>query len=167
MLAIPRNQATNAGIGLVQSIKEYDQNVQRIPRTESTPGKTNMLLATKDEVGMHLDEEENDFMLDNAYGDKTLEDLNATVIMMACIQPTDDKSDAKPTYDDEFISEKLETIIHTFADDQIDSDIIFDDPFVDNNSGQAEYEINAHDQSLHDFETLINNVQVEAKNNAK
>nr|GFD22987.1 hypothetical protein [Tanacetum cinerariifolium] len=72
--------------------------------------------------------------------------------MMARIQPTDDKSGAKPTYDVEFISEvnasqvdmingllsksdleqrhheKLETIIHTSNDNQIDFDIIFDDP---------------------------------------
>ncbi|GKE95680.1 integrase, catalytic region, zinc finger, CCHC-type containing protein, partial [Tanacetum coccineum] len=119
---------------LVQSIEEYDQNVQRIPKTESTLGKTNvqcynynrkghyarkcpkpivhdakyfreqMLLAIKDEDVVHLDKEENDFMLDNAYGDNTLEELNATVIMMVHIQTTDDKSDAKPTYD-EFISE--------------------------------------------------------------
>ncbi|GJZ93519.1 retrovirus-related pol polyprotein from transposon TNT 1-94 [Tanacetum coccineum] len=156
-------------------------NVQRILRTESTPGKTNfqcyncngrghyardcpkprvrdakyfreqMLLATKDEAGVHLDEEENDFMLVNAYADDTLEELNASVIIMARIQPTDDKSDAELTYDAKLISEvnasqidmingllsksdhehrhdeKLETIIYTSADDQIDSDIIFDD----------------------------------------
>ncbi|GJY45946.1 integrase, catalytic region, zinc finger, CCHC-type containing protein [Tanacetum coccineum] len=163
------NQATNAHNGLVQSIDEYEQNVQRVPRTNSTSGKINvqcynykgkgyyarecpkprvrdakyfreqMLLATKDEVRVHLDVEENNFMLDNAYKDNTLEELNTTVIMMAHIQPTNDKSDAKPTYDAEFISEvndsqidmitgllsksdheqrhheKLETIIHTLA----------------------------------------------------
>ncbi|GKC23779.1 retrovirus-related pol polyprotein from transposon TNT 1-94 [Tanacetum coccineum] len=213
-----RNQATNAGNGLVQSIEEYDQNVQRIPRTQSTLGKTNvqcyncngkghyarecpkprvrdanvfkeqMLLVTKDEAGVHLDEEENDFMLDNAYGDNALEELNAAVIMMARIQPTDDKSDAELAYDAEFINEvnalqfdmingllsksdneqhhheKLKTIIHTSADEQIDSDIIFDDLYVDNNSRQAEHDTNAHDQCLHDFESLIDNVQVEAEN---
>ncbi|GKD68228.1 retrovirus-related pol polyprotein from transposon TNT 1-94, partial [Tanacetum coccineum] len=37
-----RNQATNARNGLVQKIEEYDQNVQRVPRTESTPRKTNI-----------------------------------------------------------------------------------------------------------------------------
>ncbi|GJS68421.1 hypothetical protein Tco_0682986 [Tanacetum coccineum] len=41
-----------------------------------------MLLATKYEDGVHLDEEENDFMPDNAYGDNTLEELYAAVIMM-------------------------------------------------------------------------------------
>ncbi|GJR01054.1 integrase, catalytic region, zinc finger, CCHC-type containing protein [Tanacetum coccineum] len=200
---------------------EYDQNVQRIPKTESTPGKTNvqcynyngkghyarecpkprvhdakyfreqMLLAIKDEAVVHLDKEENDFMLDNAYGDNTLEELNATVIMMVHIQTTNDKSDAKPTYDVEFISgvnatqiemingllsksnqeqrhhEKLETIIHTSVDDQIDSDIIFDDPYVDSNSGQAKHDTNSHDQSFHDFESLINNVQIEAEKQRK
>ncbi|GJY16679.1 retrovirus-related pol polyprotein from transposon TNT 1-94 [Tanacetum coccineum] len=125
-----------------------------------------IILATKDEAGVHLDEEENDFMLDNAYGDNTLEELNAKVIMMARIQPTNDKYYAKPTYD-EFICEKLETIIHTSVDDQIDSDIIFDDLYVDNNSGQAEHDTNAHDQSLHDFESLIINVQVEAEKQCK
>ncbi|GJU68971.1 retrovirus-related pol polyprotein from transposon TNT 1-94 [Tanacetum coccineum] len=134
-----RNQAViqdgRVDIQRKNKIEEYDQNVQRVPRTESTPEKTNvqcyncngrghyardcpkprvrdakyfreqMLLATKDEAGVHLDEEENDFMLDNAYGDNTLEELNAAVIMMACIQPTNDKSDAEPTYDAELISE--------------------------------------------------------------
>ncbi|GJS32688.1 reverse transcriptase domain-containing protein [Tanacetum coccineum] len=37
-----KNQATNAGNGLVESIEEYDQNVQRNPRTESTPRKTSV-----------------------------------------------------------------------------------------------------------------------------
>nr|GEU45912.1 hypothetical protein [Tanacetum cinerariifolium] len=89
-----------------------------------------------------------DCMLDNAYGDNTLEELSATVIMMARVQPVDDKSDAEPKYDVEVISEvnasqinlingllskgvyehknheKLKTVIHTSANDQIDFDII-------------------------------------------
>ncbi|GJY20080.1 hypothetical protein Tco_0392646 [Tanacetum coccineum] len=39
---INRNQATNARNGLVQSINEYEQNIQRVPRTESTPRKINV-----------------------------------------------------------------------------------------------------------------------------
>ncbi|GJT98459.1 hypothetical protein Tco_1093977 [Tanacetum coccineum] len=126
-------------------------------------------------------------MLDHAYGDNTLEEPKAAVIMMACIQPTNDKSDAKLTYNAEFISEvndsqintingllsksdheqchheNLETIIHTFIDDQIDSDIIFYDLYVKNISRLSKHDKNAHDQSLRDFESLIINVQVKAK----
>ncbi|GJW25900.1 putative ribonuclease H-like domain-containing protein [Tanacetum coccineum] len=112
-----RNQAVievgRVDIQSKNSIDEYDQNIQRNLRTELTSRKTNvqcyncnekghyvrecpkprfrdakysreqMLLATKDEVGVHLDEEEDDFMLNN--------------------------SDAKPTYDAEFISEFWQT----------------------------------------------------------
>ncbi|GKD43490.1 hypothetical protein Tco_1268135 [Tanacetum coccineum] len=142
-----------------------------------------MLLATKDEAGMHLNEQENDFMLDNAYGDNMLEELNAAVILMARIQPTDEKSNAEPTYDAEVISEvnalqidpikrllskgvhehksheKLKTVIHTSVDEQIDSDIIFDDPYVEDNSGQDKHDSNAYDRPYADIESLINNVQ--------
>ncbi|GKE06022.1 retrovirus-related pol polyprotein from transposon TNT 1-94 [Tanacetum coccineum] len=122
------NQATNARNGFVQKTDENEEIVQRILRTTSTRGKINvqcyncngkghyardcpkprvrdakyfreqMMLVAKDEVGVNLDTEENNFMLINAYGDNQLEELNALVIMMACIQPTDNKSDAKPTY---------------------------------------------------------------------
>ncbi|GJY91877.1 hypothetical protein Tco_0507659 [Tanacetum coccineum] len=118
-----------------------------------------MLLAAKDEAGVNMDIKENDFMLMNAYGDDQLEELNASVIMMAHIQPTYNKSDAELTYDAEVISEvnasqidlingllskgdhehrnheKSKTIKHTSVDDQIDSHIIFDDPYVEDNSG--------------------------------
>nr|GEV75934.1 hypothetical protein [Tanacetum cinerariifolium] len=50
-----------------------------------------MMLATKDEAGVDLDIEENNFMLMNAYGDDQLEELNASMIMMTRIQPTDNK----------------------------------------------------------------------------
>ncbi|GKB62644.1 retrovirus-related pol polyprotein from transposon TNT 1-94, partial [Tanacetum coccineum] len=150
-----------------------------------------MLLAAKDEAGVNLDAKENDFMLMNAYGDDQLEELNASVIMMACIQPTDDTSDAEPSYDVELISqvnysqinmingllsksghehknhEKLKTVINTSVDDQIDFNIIFDDPYMDNNSRQAEHDPNAHDQLYADIESLIYNVQAKAENQRK
>ncbi|GKD57595.1 hypothetical protein Tco_1290982 [Tanacetum coccineum] len=204
-----------------KNIEEDNQNVQSVPRTESTPRKTNVqchicngkchyarefpkprvrdakyireqiLLAAKDKAGVNLDAKENDFMLMNAYGDDLLEELNAPVIMMARIQPTDEKYDAEPTYDAKLISEvnasqinmingllsksdhehknheKLKTVIHTSADDQIDSNIIFDDPYVDNNNGQAKHDTTAHDQPYADIESLIYIVQVEAKNQRK
>ncbi|GJU48418.1 integrase, catalytic region, zinc finger, CCHC-type containing protein [Tanacetum coccineum] len=139
-----------------------------------------MLLAMKDEVGGNLNEEENDFMLDNHYGDDSLEELNAVVIMMARIQPIDDKADAKPTFDVDALGEvnaseihlksrmhsesvhehtnpaKLKTVINTFDDDQIDSSIIFDDPYVENNGGEDDHDLNAHDQ-FDTPESLIQN----------
>ncbi|GKC54719.1 retrovirus-related pol polyprotein from transposon TNT 1-94 [Tanacetum coccineum] len=109
---------------------ESNQIVQRVSQTESNPGKANvqcynynekghyahdcqklsvrdakyfreqMLLAMKNEARSNLKDEENDFMLDNSYGDETLEELTAVVvIMMARIQPTDDNADSKPSYD--------------------------------------------------------------------
>ncbi|GJR19548.1 MAK10-like protein [Tanacetum coccineum] len=108
---INRNQATNAGNGFAQKTGEIEENVQRIPRTTTTLGKTNvqcyncngkghyardypkprvcdakyfkeqMLLAVKDKVGVNLDTKENDFMLMNAYDDDQLEELNASVII--------------------------------------------------------------------------------------
>ncbi|GJY70011.1 hypothetical protein Tco_0472993 [Tanacetum coccineum] len=146
-----------------------------------------MLLAMKDEARGNLNEEENDFMLDNTYGDDTLEELNAAVILMARIQPTDDKADAESTYDAKTLSEvnalqihlksgmlskgvhehmnheKLKTAINTSDDDQIDSSNIFDDPYAENNGGTDEHDSNAHNKSF-DIESLIYNIQKEAKN---
>ncbi|GJW57077.1 hypothetical protein Tco_0103808 [Tanacetum coccineum] len=140
-----------------------------------------MLLAMKDEARGNLNEEENDFMLNNAYGDDTLEELSAVVIMMAHIQPADDKADAEPNYGAEAIGEvnasqinpisgmlskgvhehtnheKLKAVINTSDDDEIDSNIIFDDPYMENNGGTDEHNSNAHDQSF-DIESLIYNV---------
>ncbi|GJX54823.1 hypothetical protein Tco_0283192 [Tanacetum coccineum] len=58
---------------------------------------------------------------------------------------------------------KLKTVIDTSDDDQIDSSIIFDDPYVENKDGVDEHDSNAHDQSV-TLESLIQNVKKEAKN---
>ncbi|GJR59193.1 retrovirus-related pol polyprotein from transposon TNT 1-94 [Tanacetum coccineum] len=42
-----------------------------------------ILLAMKDEARSHLSNEENDFMLDNAYGEESLDELTASVMLMA------------------------------------------------------------------------------------
>nr|GEU74683.1 hypothetical protein [Tanacetum cinerariifolium] len=64
-----------------------------------------MLLAMKDEDGCNLNDKENDFMLDNAYRDETLEDLTAAIIMMARIQPAYNNPDTEPKHDAEAVSE--------------------------------------------------------------
>ncbi|GJX30504.1 hypothetical protein Tco_0238583 [Tanacetum coccineum] len=65
----------------------------------------NVGYAGNDEVGGNLNEEKNDFMLDNHYGDDSLEELKETVIMMAHIQQTDDKDDVDPTSDVDALGE--------------------------------------------------------------
>ncbi|GKA55136.1 cytochrome P450 CYP82D47-like protein [Tanacetum coccineum] len=88
-----RNQAFNAGNGLTQ-YDESNQIVQHVPRTESNPGK-----AMKDEAVSNLKDEENDFMLDDSFGDETLEELTVAVIMMARIQLADNNAVTEPNYD--------------------------------------------------------------------
>ncbi|GJX12838.1 retrovirus-related pol polyprotein from transposon TNT 1-94 [Tanacetum coccineum] len=178
----------------------------RVPRTESTPGKPNvqcyncnekghyaydcqkprvcdakyfreqMLLAMKDEAGSNLKDEENDFLLDNSYGEEIMEELTAEVLLMDRIQPADDNAETVSSYDAKAVSEvndsskvyelshvKCKTIIQTSEDDQIDSNIIFNDPYVENNSGTSDHDLNAHDK-YHKIQMLAYNVQKEVEN---
>ncbi|GKC42363.1 hypothetical protein Tco_1060085 [Tanacetum coccineum] len=100
-----RNQAFNKG----NVNDECNEIVQRVPQTKSNLGNENvqeqMLIAMKDEAGRNLNAKENDFMLDNSFGDKTLKELTAVVIMMARIQPAGGNTMTKPTYDTKAFSE--------------------------------------------------------------
>ncbi|GJY02113.1 hypothetical protein Tco_0360265 [Tanacetum coccineum] len=175
------------------SVIDYEEDYQMDKQGDAQEDKLTtrmmeqMLLAMKDKAGGNLNEEENDFMLDNHYGDDSLEELNVAVIMMAHIQPTNDKFDAEQTSDANALGEvnasqiylksrmhsksihehtnhvKLKTVIKTSDDDQIDSSIIFVDPYVKNNGIEDEHDSNSHDQST-TLESLIQNVQKEAKN---
>ncbi|GKC20948.1 hypothetical protein Tco_1023098 [Tanacetum coccineum] len=136
-----------------------------------------MLLAMKDEAGSILKDEENDFLLDNSYGEVTTEELTAAVMLIARIQLADGNAETVPSYDAKAISEvnasskvheqvshvKRKTIIQTSNDYQIDSNIIFDDPYVENNGGTSDHDSNAHDE-YHEIQMLAYNVQKEAKN---
>ncbi|GJW89985.1 retrovirus-related pol polyprotein from transposon TNT 1-94 [Tanacetum coccineum] len=198
-----RNQLFNAG----NRSDESNQIVQRVPRTDSTLRKANvqcyncnkkghfardcqkpkvrdakyfrqqMFLAMKDEAGSHLSNEENDFMLDNAYGEESLEELTAAVMLMARLQLADGNTETMPSYDAKAVSQvndsskaheqvshvKCKTIIQTTNDDQIDSSIIFDDPFVENNGVTSKDDSNVHDEH-HEIQMLAYNVQREAGN---
>ncbi|GKA44568.1 hypothetical protein Tco_0737292 [Tanacetum coccineum] len=171
---------------------DYGGNGNRNARRQNknqvaNAGNGQMLLAMKDEARGTLNEEENDFMLDNAYGDATLEELTTAVIMMTCIQPTNVNAETKPKYDAEAVSEvnashinlisgmiskgvhehtnheKLKTVINTSNDDQIDSNIIFDNSYIKNNGRTVKHASNVHDQ-IFDIESLAYNVQREAEN---
>ncbi|GKF75358.1 hypothetical protein Tco_0224802 [Tanacetum coccineum] len=79
--------------------------------------------------------------------------------MMARIQPTNDNAMIEPNYDAKAVSEvnsshkmiptgvhehknhgKRKIVVNTSNDDQIDSNIIFNDPYVENNSGSTEHD---------------------------
>ncbi|GJZ45438.1 hypothetical protein Tco_0593034 [Tanacetum coccineum] len=64
-----------------------------------------MLLAIKDETRSNLNNEENDFLLDNSYGEETMEELTAAVMLMARIQPTDGNPENVSSYDAKAVSE--------------------------------------------------------------
>ncbi|GKB30504.1 hypothetical protein Tco_0869905 [Tanacetum coccineum] len=138
-----RNQAFNARNGSNYN-DEINQIVQRVPRTESNLGKANVQRYNYNEKGHYARDYE------------TLEELTAAIIMMARIQPVDDNAETETTYDAKFVSEvnashkmipkwvhehknhgKRKTVINTSDDDQIDSNIIFDDSYVENNGGSA------------------------------
>ncbi|GJZ72230.1 hypothetical protein Tco_0636081 [Tanacetum coccineum] len=167
-----RNQAFNAGT------EKNDETNQIKPRVRDAKYfREKMLLAMKDEAGSNLNDEENDFMLDNSDRVKTMEELTAAVMSMARIQPANGKAETVPSYDRKVVSEvtasskvheqvshvKYKTIIQTSDDDQIDSNIIFDYPYVENNGGTSEHDSNAHDE-YHEIQILTYNVQREAEN---
>ncbi|GJZ95058.1 hypothetical protein Tco_0667261 [Tanacetum coccineum] len=114
-----------------------------------------MLLAMKDEARSNLKDEENDFMLDNSYGDETLEELKLFEVNAS------HKMIPKGAHEHKN-HRKRKTVINTSDDDQIDSNIIFDDPYVENNGGTSKHDSNAHEE-YHDIQILAYNIQREAK----
>ncbi|GJT11669.1 integrase, catalytic region, zinc finger, CCHC-type containing protein [Tanacetum coccineum] len=90
-----------------------------------------------------------------------IEELSANICLVAKIQPTDNTSDAGTSYDSAFISEvqsssnteneeqmyptHIKIINSTIGDDQIDSDIIFDSPNRNVNSGSIEKDTHVPD----------------------
>ncbi|GJU97371.1 retrovirus-related pol polyprotein from transposon TNT 1-94 [Tanacetum coccineum] len=90
-----------------------------------------------------------------------IEELSANICLMAMIQPADNTSDAGPSYDSAFINEVQSSSIKdnqeqmypthakiinsTIGDDQIDSNIIFDVPNGNINSGSVEKDTHVPD----------------------
>ncbi|GJW32658.1 hypothetical protein Tco_0052690 [Tanacetum coccineum] len=123
-------------------------NVQRTLRTSSS-GNT-----STDEARVILTDEQNDFLFADASRMEEIEELSANICLMARIQPADNTFDAGPSYDSAFISEVQSSSINkneeqmypthtkiinsTIGDEQIDSDIIFDSPNGNVNSGIAD-----------------------------
>ncbi|GKA04006.1 hypothetical protein Tco_0676787 [Tanacetum coccineum] len=130
-----------------------------------------------DEAGVILTDEQNDFLFADASRMEEIEELSANICLMTKIKPADNTSDAEPSYDSAFISEvqsssnteneeqmyptHTKIINSTIGDDQIDSDIIFDSPNGNVNSGSIEKD--AHVPDLCALEQLAKNAYQEAK----
>ncbi|GKB11819.1 retrovirus-related pol polyprotein from transposon TNT 1-94 [Tanacetum coccineum] len=109
---IAGNQGTNAGNGFTQKNAAISENVQRNPRTTTNIRKTTVQCYNCNEKGHYA----RDCPKPKVYNSKyfreqmllatkyELEELNASVIMMAHIQPADNDSDVELTYDAEFVS---------------------------------------------------------------
>ncbi|GJR09585.1 hypothetical protein Tco_0792237 [Tanacetum coccineum] len=106
-----------------------------------------------------------------------IEELSVNICLMAKIQPADTTSDAGPSYDSAFISEVQSSSIKdnqeqmypthtkiinsTIGDDQIDSNIIFDEPNGNVNSGSVEKD--THFLDRYALEQLARNAYQEAE----
>ncbi|GJU54606.1 hypothetical protein Tco_1228320 [Tanacetum coccineum] len=119
-------------------------NIQRTLRTTSSG------TAANDEAGVILTNEQNDFLFADASRMEEIKELSANICLMARIQPANFNSDAGPSYDSVFLS-----------DDQINSNIIFDEPNDDVNSSSVENDNNA--QESYELEQLAINAYKEAE----
>ncbi|GJZ65169.1 hypothetical protein Tco_0621865 [Tanacetum coccineum] len=136
-----------------------------------------MLLAKQDKAGVILTEEQNDFLFVDALRMEEIEELSANICLMVRIQPADNTSDAGPSYDSAFISEVQSSSItdnqeqmypthtkiinSTIGNDQINSNIIFDEPNGNVNSGSVEKD--THVPNLYALEQLARNTYKEAE----
>ncbi|GJT60508.1 retrovirus-related pol polyprotein from transposon TNT 1-94 [Tanacetum coccineum] len=144
-----------------------------------------MLLEKQDEAGVILTDEHNDFLFADASRMEEIKELSANICLMARIQPANIDSDAGPSYDFAFLSEvqtpstsyvnpffvkdNLEQkypmqpniINNTIGNDQIDNNIIFDEPNDDDNNSSFEDDNNA--QQSYELEQLARNVYREAE----
>nr|GEW85122.1 hypothetical protein [Tanacetum cinerariifolium] len=136
-----------------------------------------MLLEKHDEVGVILSDEQSDFLFADASRLEEIKDLSANICLMARIQPTNNTSDAGPSYGSTFISEVQSSSINknkeqmypthtkiidsTIGDDQIDSNIIFNTPNGNINSSSVEKD--THVPDLYALEQLARNAYQEAE----
>ncbi|GJU90730.1 hypothetical protein Tco_1303153 [Tanacetum coccineum] len=114
-----------------------------------------------------------------------IEELSSNICLMARIQPANINSDEGPSYDSAFLSKvqkpstsyenplfakdnqerkypkQPKIINNTLGDDQIDSNIIFDKPNVNVNSGSVEYNNNV--QASYELEQLARNAYKQAE----
>ncbi|GKC86347.1 hypothetical protein Tco_1142064 [Tanacetum coccineum] len=128
-------------------------NIQRTLRTTSLGSAANMLLAKQDEAGVTLTDEQNDFLLPMLLGWKN---MSSTKSIHPFFNPLFARDNQEQTY-----LKQPKIINNTIGNDQIDSNIIFDEPNVDVNSGSVEYDNNV--QASYELEQLARNAYREAE----
>nr|GEX16284.1 Gag-Pol polyprotein [Tanacetum cinerariifolium] len=157
--------------------RNYARNCPKPRVWDSKYFMEQMLLAKQDVAGVILTDEQNDFLFADASKMEEIKDLSANICLIAKIQPTNHSSDVGPSYDYAFISEvqsssinenekkmyQTHTIIinSTIVDDQIDSNIIFDTPNGNVNSGSVEKD--THFPDLCALEQLARNAYQEVE----
>ncbi|GJW97665.1 hypothetical protein Tco_0179473 [Tanacetum coccineum] len=139
----------------------YARNCPKLKVRDSKYFMEQMLLAKQDEAGVTLTDEHNDFIVADVTRREEIKELSANICLMARIQPTNIDSNAGPSYDSAFLSEQPKIINDTIGDDQINSNIIFDEQNVDVNSDRVEYDINV--QASYELEQLARNAYKEAE----
>ncbi|GKB54671.1 hypothetical protein Tco_0905424, partial [Tanacetum coccineum] len=181
------NQAIVQGESADNGNGQYARDCPKLRVRDSKYFLEQMLLAKKDEAIIILTNEQNDFLLTDAFEIEELEDFSANICMMARIQQAGNDYDDGPIYDSTFINEvqnpptsfmnplysqsdheqtyheQHEMINLTIGNDQINSDIIFDDPNVEVNHGKVAHDKNAHDQQDNALELLARNAYIEAE----
>nr|GEY46874.1 retrovirus-related Pol polyprotein from transposon TNT 1-94 [Tanacetum cinerariifolium] len=136
-----------------------------------------ILLAKPNEAGVIVTDKQNDFLFAENSRMEEIEDLSANICLMARIQPTNHSSDVGPRHDSAFVSKVQSSFINeneeqmypthtkiinsTIGDDQIDSNIIFDTPNRNVNSGSVEKD--THVPDLCALEQLARNAYQEAE----
>ncbi|GJS80511.1 hypothetical protein Tco_0730392 [Tanacetum coccineum] len=146
---------------------------------------TTMLLAKHYEAGVILTDEQNNFLFVDASLMEEIKQLSENICLMARIQPANIDSYARPSYDSAFLSEvqipstsyvnplfandyqeqkyltQPKIINKSISDDQIDSNIIFDEPNEDVNSSNVEKDNNVQDS--YELEQLARNAKFNNK----
>ncbi|GKD19550.1 retrovirus-related pol polyprotein from transposon TNT 1-94 [Tanacetum coccineum] len=147
----------------------YTRNCPNLRVWDSKYFMEQMLLAKQDEAGVILTDEQNDFLFVDALRMEEIKELSANICFMARIRPENIDSDAGPSYDSAFLTEvqtpstsyvnplfakdnqeqkypmQPKIINNTIGDDQIDSNIIFDEPNA---------EIVSQSQFIHDRDII-------------
>ncbi|GJS46328.1 hypothetical protein Tco_0596449, partial [Tanacetum coccineum] len=100
------------------NVQKETGNVQRTLRTSSAGNyfMEQMLLAEKDEAGVFLSNEHNDFLIADAAQLEEIKELSANICMMAIIQSINIDFDEGPSYDSAFISEEEGDLMRRLID---------------------------------------------------